>query len=800
MNWTRFITACVISGLIALPYNIIGCAGGDPDPYDYFVSFFHKGLSDNKAFEPFYYTNYQFLYQSEEPVNTTEATSAEWAGYSEGKCSKKEAYKFITDFDTKAFEKLNEAIANGIKLPDSIKNNSLATYLLQQKDLPAIKYLSYAKRIEPNVTATWNSWEAPEKDSIRMSKLMEEGIRTWKASTNEFLRLRYAYQVVRLALYNNSPKDCIRLYDEMVAPNKTASILQDLSSGLKAGALFRTGKPQQAAYTYSKLFSKNDVKKIANYLSFDWSVKRFDKSSRQQCLQLCKNNIEKANMLGLFALGSNQSEVATLSTIYDWAPQATMNRVLLTREVQKLEEFYFTPSLSFERGRNKAYIGYSEIDSKDPAYKAWQQSCNSLIQFCRKAAKSESTNKGLYLLAGAHAATIARQDSIALTILEEAKPLPLSNLEKDQWAMTNLLLTINSMKKTDAAFEEALLPSIEWLEKKASGDVEFAKFYRRIFSDLLATKYQSSKNARYLLCTRVADQIQEKYIKESWGYYPQAISMLHNKATAVQVEELIQVNNSTTLNAFEKYMVKKAAFNKNDLYDAAGTSQLRQYKFTEALKWFSKIPNSYYNEEPYKTYLAANPFADHILDTHAPTNQDTVQYNKLQFTQRILSLEKKAAAEADREAKAKLYYELAKGYYNMSYWGNSWFLVQYSWSTGEVYYKDPSYNIQVPNKDYYEVKKAREYYLKALAQTLQKDFQARCIFMAAKCDQKVFGIPNYYDVEEGPKRSKAYRDWLINFDKRNSSFSLLQKNFNSTPFYKEAFNTCSYLRDFVQKR
>lgn len=800
MNWTRFITVCFISSFLALPYNIIGCAGGDPDPYDYFVSFFHKGLADNKAFEPFYYTNYQFLYQSEEPVNTAEVTSAEWASYAGGKSSKKEAYRFIIEFDAKAVQKLSEAFSTNTKLPDSISRNSLAAYLYQQKDIAAINYLAYAKSTEPYATVAWNAWEAPAKDSMAMSRLLDEGIRSWKASSNEFLRLRYAYQVVRLALYNDRPKDCIRLYDEMVAPNKTVSVLQDLSAALKAGALFRTGKSQQAAYAFSKLFSKNDVKKISNYLGFDWSVKRFDKSNRQQCLTLCKNNSEKANMLGLFALGSNQTEVATLATIYDWDPQAIMNRALLTREVQKLEEFYFTPSLSFERGKNKAYIGYSEIDIKDPAYKSWKQSCVSLIQFCQKAANGPTANKGLYLIAGAHAATIAKQDSVALTLLQQAKPLALSDLEKDQWAMTNLLLTINSMKKSDAAFEEALLPSLDWLEKKAATDVEFAKFFRRLFSDLLATKYQATKNAKFILCTRVADQIQEKYIKESWGYSPQAIYMLHNSTSIAQAEDLIQINNSSTLNAFEKYLVKKAAFNKNDLYDAAGTAQLRQYKFNEALKWFSKIPSSYYKEEPYNIFMVANPFADLILDTHAPTKQDTVTYTKQQFTQKMIFLDMQATTTLDREQKAKAYYELAKGYYNMSYWGNSWMLVQYGWSTVESYYKDPSYNIRVDNKDYYEVKKAREYYLKALAQTLQKDFQARCIFMAAKCDQKVFGLPSYYYEPDEKKKGLTYRNWLINFDKRNSSFTLLQKNFNSTPFYKEAFNTCSYLSDFVQKR
>ncbi len=64
-----------------MPYNIIGCAGGDPDPYDYFVSFFNKNNADVKGYESFYYTNYRFLYNEAENVNTPDITSAEWVGY-----------------------------------------------------------------------------------------------------------------------------------------------------------------------------------------------------------------------------------------------------------------------------------------------------------------------------------------------------------------------------------------------------------------------------------------------------------------------------------------------------------------------------------------------------------------------------------------------------------------------------------------------------------------------------------------------------------------------------------------------
>jgi hypothetical protein len=36
--------------------------------------------------------------------------------------------------------------------------------------------------------------------------------------------------------------------------------------------------------------------------------------------------------------------------------------------------------------------------------------------------------------------------------------------------------------------------------------------------------------------------------------------------------------------------------------------------------------------------------------------------------------------------------------------------------------------------------------------------------------------------------------------KNNEYFPQFTKEYGNTPFYKEAFNSCSYLRDFVRKR
>ena len=67
MNWKVFFSTCVSAFIVCFPQNIISC-GPEADPYDYYTSFFHQQLPDASGYRPFYYTGYNFLYDSQEPV------------------------------------------------------------------------------------------------------------------------------------------------------------------------------------------------------------------------------------------------------------------------------------------------------------------------------------------------------------------------------------------------------------------------------------------------------------------------------------------------------------------------------------------------------------------------------------------------------------------------------------------------------------------------------------------------------------------------------------------------------------
>jgi len=134
----------------------------------------------------------------------------------------------------------------------------------------------------------------------------------------------------------------------------------------------------------------------------------------------------------------------------------------------------------------------------------------------------------------------------------------------------------------------------------------------------------------------------------------------------------------------------------------------------------------------------------------------------------------------------------------MTYYGHAWRLVQYGRSGSDGYY--------IPNdatgfqKEYYGCFKAKEYFEKAMNTSSDKNFKARCLFMMAKCVQKNIRQPQYGDFGDQYIKYDAAKDDYFNLFKTNKYFPQLVKEYSNTAFYKEAYNSCSYLRDFVNKK
>lgn len=799
MNWKAFIAACISVAIVSFPQNIIGC-GPEADPYDYYTSFFHQNLPDAPGYRPFYYIGYQSFYDDTEPTEVADVLAGEWTAYCGSSVKKADAKKLVNKF---AWKDLNNLYYNleknqPLKIPDSVKQNSMTAYFMQSKDLEALGYILYAKQVEPYVAGGEGDWNTPARDSLKMAKLIKNGQQLYAVAKKDIFKQKYAYQFLRLAHYSERYTDVINWYDEYAAKTTSNSVLQPLNLALKAGALFRSGQQKEAAYLFSKAFAASTAKRISNYLGFNWAVDW--KADKKEYLDLCKNDNEHAAMLALFAMNSSGNNLADMKEIYRLNPASEALEVLAVREINKLEEKYLTPAMLKIPGGKPFYYTW-EDESRDSVMREGEAETRALASFLNDVAQSKNarvSNAGLFETAAAYAAYITRDYTAAKNYLTVAEKMSLTQKVKDQWALTNLLVTINEKEKIDAAFEEQLLPSLKWLEERVKTEKtvsvgywqvqQWRSIYRNLMSEILAKRYhQQGDLAKETLCIGNADWI----MKSRENYYGSlnGIDYLRNNLMSKDVERLYALVDNKQASKFETYLLSKNSVTKKEVVDFAGTSYLREYDYVKAIDWFKRSAD--------KGGINKNPFADLLydLEKQLPTEKK-FSISKLAFAQEMQKLEQAAKQPATA---AKSYYKLALGMYNMSYYGHTWELVQYyrSGSDGYAIPKDAT-GFQ---KEYYGAFKAHDYFEKAMNASIDKNFKARCLFMMAKCAQKQVHQPQYNEFSSGnwdkyDEAQKAYWPMFTN----NKYFPQFVKEYGSTAFYKEAYNSCSYLRDFVKKK
>ena len=375
--------------------------------------------------------------------------------------------------------------------------------------------------------------------------------------------------------------------------------------------------------------------------------------------------------------------------------------------------------------------------------------------------------------------------------------MPLTQKVKDQWALTNLLVTINEKDKIDAAFEEQLLPSLQWIAEKVKAEKavtlnywqvqQWRSIYRNLMSEVLAKRYHEQGDlAKETLCIGAADHM----MKGQQNYYGSVngIDFLRNNLMSKDVEKLYTLLTTNQPNKFESYLFAHNSVTKKEVVDFAGTSYVREYDYTKAIEWFKKSSD--------KKAITKNPFIDVLYDVEEQlADEKKFSTTKLAFAQEMLKLEQQTRQPA---MAAKSFYKMALGMYNITYYGHTWEMVQYYRSGSDGYYIPE--NGTAFQKEYYGAFKAKEYFEKAMDAGTDKNFKARCLFMMAKCAQKQVHQPQYSEYKTNwDKYDEDQKAYWAKF-KANTYFPQFVKEYGNTAFYKEAFSSCSYLRDFVKKK
>jgi hypothetical protein len=863
---------------------IIACAD-EPDPYDYYTSFFHPDVQGKKDYSAFYFTDYRFTYTDDEPVSEAAINAAEWASYLGSPVKSADVDEVMYHLDSAGKEQVSRFFEQNTPIPDNFSQNKFLQALNDSSHAAARKYYRFALQAQSLGMSSYNYWEPAPLDTAGLKTQANIAMQAANDERDGFLKLRYFYQAQKLNHYAENYVEANKIYDDHIVKLSSQSHAKGWALSLKAGEQRRLGDTIQAAYLFSKVFAEYPERRIQAYRNYHYITPPLN-----EVIKLAQTPQEKANLYAIQGFADPEIEIDNLQEVYKYAPASALVGTLLVREINKLEEYYLTPALAnntdqfYSNSSNTAatrvtspktvakwplilgvivliagiaLLIYTLKKSPDKrpgniaagilmalgiACVAWfavnrterqssgetslpkgsffvnqpdsikyDQHMEKLRSFCTtlsKDAKYPDSQMGTVVNAYLYFMQNRPQDGLsALNELQHAK---LSSKIADQKQIINLLLSAQNMRQIKAVEEAALLPSLQWLQNKMiagvkpkqdvypptpGNDNQFAITARNFYTYVLAPAYlrqgDTAKAAIALLKSN------SDYASNYNSYLNSDLpdfwfNFLHSN----HLKQIIQWKEQPQNDRYLSFLSSKLnAVNSDKLYELLGTIELREHHYQQAVNAFqhiksNKVKNADYNGEDYYNDGASyqgDPFYVGINDY--PKHFTGKRYTKISFAQEMANLE----AQLKKQPKnADVYYQMANALYNTSTYGNSWGLISYQWSSMD-FGRKPMYYF---DDDYIKANLAQQYYIKARDLSTSPELKARCTFMAAKCEQKQHEAPSFltnYDTYD--KQQKTFLASL----KSNSFFKEMQQ-YNTTAFYKQAVNECSYLSDYIKSR
>ena len=275
----KYLKRSILTLAIAvIPFHsyVNGCGG---DYYDYmnYYNLFDQLLLENKGLQPFLLTtDYAFYGEDTNPdaEQQPDENLNAWMTFFKKNNT-------LQGMDAAQFKTLlYSASYQSLKQPSS-------PYVIALNKTDAGKqtltYLQYAKELETYAQLSENDgwWDmklaaSPSEETYAHYK--NKGLELYQHCPYHELKLRYGYQLVRLAHYmRNKNNEAIRMYNLYVKPLKQEHYIYYAALEQTAGALYNIGKLANANYLYSRVFDHSDNRKKIAYSSFriqsevDWN-------------------------------------------------------------------------------------------------------------------------------------------------------------------------------------------------------------------------------------------------------------------------------------------------------------------------------------------------------------------------------------------------------------------------------------------------------------------------------------------------------------------------------------------------
>ncbi|MBB2149490.1 hypothetical protein [Pedobacter gandavensis] len=729
--------------------------------YDDDYSSFSPESFVDKAYTPFFYSDFSTYYTKEYSYDNDNSNTRfndqivkEWYDYFGQKLSRADLQYLLLRASEKGVDSVYQHYKGKIKvLPDSLPQ--LKALKINKKQLNAFfEYLLLAKKSETYAAGYRSYYYWDEKQEFSVPEAFEADLLlALKKAKDPFIKQRLWFQLVRYYYFSErssaekSLKDAASIhsfnqYKDVFPKN----MMYYRTLGYVAGRYHFAGDYATSNYLFSLCYNYSNEMKIPA----KWSFRPNADADWKQSLEMAKTKEEKITLWQL--MGIYYDTERAIPEIYALDPKSEKLDLLLSRAINITEAGF----------RN--YYGAKE-DSASVLKK-------NITLISGIALKNNTGKPYIWNLAAGYLNFMGKNYDAAAKFYQTAKTqMPTDNkLLMAQYKILDWGLYVRQLKKIDAAAEAKMVEPLNWFAdlKEGKDTIPDLRFYQSLNESLGVISNLYKKQGNPLKAT-IFSSYHEFYTKNQ------------------QVEQLKSLLLKDNQTAFEKAILRYYPYQLDDLNFYQATVLVFQDDPEAAIPFLSKTIHQ-------KDTLQANPFNMRLNDCH-DCDQQMAQSKKFTSMELLRMMRNmKAEIKAGRNVYNNAYL-LANAYYNISYYGNNrGFYISSLTDT----YGSSAFSIPAPFRPVYlNGKLAEKYYLMARMATKNKEQQARCTFMASKCERnesynRSYELPenktaNYWSVETNP----------IYYGR---NFSLLEKQYADTRFYQEVIAECGYFRQYLNSQ
>ena len=725
-----------------------GWDGGDW----YYYNLFSQEIMNDPIYRPFLLT-YETKYYSDTTLRN--GNIEEW-----------QKYLGLSYEDTKylVFESSRDDLQNLTKGKSAADRKlSFATPEFVKKHKQALLYLAYTKYLEPYMRIipdpnldVYNWWWEEQYEhnagELDYNKVKNVLVTSWKAEKDDELKLRYGYQLVRLAHYTRCYKEAVQLFDQYVKPLNMRTEMYYYALSQKAGALRGMGETEQANREFIHVFTNSSDLKTVAYTSMTFGEE--NDINFADFVAGAADDKERNEIYFMMGYSDFNNPVNEIEKIVANDPNAIQAKVLMVRAVNLIERSLLTSSLS--------------DDDNEALYPSWKASESETMAFFNQAVRlsdkqrDNSSDKNFWNLISSYLHFLDQDFEKASNCLAKVK----SNDELYMKTVDCLTAYIDLCRQStiDAKTEDYLFGKYPQLFTNSGLDACCNNLTDHSFANLvLHNRYaRQDEHAKAYLVLNSLQSLEnnpnEKLLDE--------IQTFLNKKKKTALEQYLAENGTIGLTDYNNYI----AYFK-------GVLRLTEGNFKEAKKQFEKQTRLKvskrifgHNIEVYYSGDEKDIMRDDYLSEFSFIRDNMTE---LDVTDALMQLEKIGNKKGDEAAKAN--YLIANFYYNVSVTGYYRHYLRFDNDNGFCYDKYGAYGDE-PYKNTLQL--SSNYLEKAMKTASDNELKAHIVFAQAKNAQQ--------EME-----ASAVSAWELTRVVPQDQLYILDQ-FKGTVYQKDVYSNCLY--------